>query len=91
MSKCYCGFVWEDRFILRGFEEDEGGIFFSCPLDPEEYDLWNNCTGYISKTFGNGTINELYPKLLKRYQEIKKEQEIKKIQKKHKFTLENFS
>jgi len=90
MIKCFCGFEWTDEKILKGFEKDEGGTFFYCIIDPNDYDGWDSCMGYVSNLFGNGTLNDIYPSLEKRYLELKEAQRIKEIRSKHKYTLEGF-
>ena len=88
--ECFCGFIWTNKRISLGFHKDEGGDYFSCGKSIDNYEGWDDCTGYVGEVFGNGTLNKLYPKLKERYNTLKMINKKNEIRSKHKYTLEKF-
>jgi len=82
MTKCFCGHIWTDKEILKGFEKDEGGKFYRCYLPYDKKNM--SCSGlyYI----GEEMANEIYKVLKKRHKEIL----LEKVQNNHKYTLDVF-
>jgi len=79
MIKCKCGHEWTDKEILKGYETDELGKYYNC------YRTKELCRySYYISPFNIAFT--MYKALRKRHKEILLEQ----LQKKHKYTMEEF-